>query len=371
MLEKDTLRFAQNWDSNFLQRRLKAGWLFRWKATPPDMDKGEILPESEADRATLQQHNEELLQKEAVERSPSQSQGCIFKMFLVDKKETKEKRPVVNMRALSPFVHSPHFKMEGLTIARDLIQEGDWFSRVDLKDAYLHVPLHPNIRPWFRYRVLGEVFQWRSIPFGFKDSPRMFQKLIVEGLTPLRSQGLRLVIYLDDILLISPSYSQCLQEANLLVQLLLKLGFVVNLKKSELTPTQEKTFLGVAMDSRAMSFSLPPAKVKAFRKRIASMLGKATGGAEAALKEWQSIVGTLVSMGDCIPAIMEVQARAIRAKTGRAIISEEAKRDLQWWKENLELWNGKSIIPRPVDLTMDVDASNLGLGAVFVGRGRR
>ena len=205
----------------------------------------------------------------------------------------------------------------------------------------------------------------------------MFQKLVVEGLTPLRSQGLRLVIYLDDILLISPSYSQCLQEANLLVQLLLKLGFVVNLKKSELTPTQEKTFLGVAMDSRAMSFSLPPAKVKAFRKRIASMLGKATGGAEATLKEWQSIVGTLVSMGDCIPAIrlhlnslMEVQARAIRAKTGRAIISEEAKRDLQWWKENLELWNGKSIIPRPVDLTMDVDASNLGLGAVFgTGRG--
>ena len=212
---------------------------------------------------------------------PSQSQGCIFKIFLVDKRETKEKRPVVNMRALSPFVHSPHFKMEGLTIARDLIQEGDWFSRVDLKDAYLHVPLHPNIRPWFRYRVLGEVFQWRTIPFGFKDSPRMFQKLIVEGLTPLRSQGLRLVIYLDDILLISPSYSQCLQEANLLVQLLLKLGFVVNLKKSELTPTQEKTFLGVAMDSRAMSFSLPPAKVKAFRKRIASMLGKATGGAHS------------------------------------------------------------------------------------------
>ena len=247
---------------------------------------------------------------------------------------------------------------------------------MDLKDAYLHVPLHPNIRPWFRYRVLGEVFQWRTIPFGFKDSPRMFQKLVVEGLTPLRSQGLRLVIYLDDILLISPSYSQCLQEANLLVQLLLKLGFVVNLKKSELTPTQEKTFLGVAMDSRAMS-SLPPAKVKAFKKRIASMLGKATGGAEAALKEWQSIVGTLVSMGDCIPAIrlhlnslMEVQARAIRAKTGRAIISEEAKRDLQWWKENLELWNGKSIIPRPVDLTWTWTPATWGWGSVRGGRGR-
>ena len=167
--------FAENWENKFYRVRLKEGWRFRWKTNPPVMDKGERLPESEEDRVALQKHNKDLLQKQAVEPSPSQTQGCIFKMFLVDKKDTEERRPVVNMRALSPFVLSPHFKLEGLQVARDLIREGNWFSRVDLKDAYLHVPLHPQIRPWFRYRLLGKVFQWRTIPFGFKDSPACFR----------------------------------------------------------------------------------------------------------------------------------------------------------------------------------------------------
>ena len=47
----------------------------------------------------------------------------------------------------------------------------------------------------------------------------------------------------------APSYLQCLEEANLLAQLL-KLGFVLNLKKSELLPTQEKVFLGVNINSK-------------------------------------------------------------------------------------------------------------------------
>lgn len=295
-------------------------------------------------------------------------------MFLVDKRDSKEKRPVVNMRALSPFVHSPHFKMEGLAVARDLIEEGDWFSRVDLKDAYLHVPLHPLIRPWFRYRLLGKVYQWRTIPFGFRDSPRMFQKLVIEALTPLREQGLRLIIYLDDILLISSSHLQCVEEVNKLVGRLLELGFVINLKKSELVPSQQKVFLGTEIDSRAMSFSLPQEKLKAFKKRIKELLRKHQKGEDPTLRELQSVVGTIVSTSDCVPAVrlhlnslLEVQARAIRGKEKKAHLTPEALKDLRWWRENLAGWNGKSFIPRPVDLTMDVDASHKGLGAVFVG----
>ena len=170
MVDQDTLRlgthpvgarlsfFAHHWENKFYQQRLKEGWHFRWKEHPPDMDKGETLPETEEDRKALLDHNLELLRKGAVETSPSQTQGCIFKMFLVDKRDSKEKRPVVNMRPLSPFVISPHFKMEGLAVARELIEEGDWFSRVDLKDAYLHVPSTPTSGPGFATGCRGKFF---------------------------------------------------------------------------------------------------------------------------------------------------------------------------------------------------------------------
>ena len=197
---------------------------------------------------------------------------------------------------------------------------------------------------------------------------------MVEALSPLRQQGLRFVIYLDDILLISPSHRQCLEETNTLASRLLKLGFIINLKKSELVPSQQKVFLGASIDSKAMSFSLPQEKLKAFKKRIKGMLTKMEKGEEPTLKELQSIVGTIVSMSDCVPAVrlhlnalLEVQARTIRAKAQKAQLSPEALKDLRWWRKNLSHWNGKSFIPRPVDLTLDVDASNKGLGAVFMG----
>jgi hypothetical protein len=338
------------------------------------MDKGEETPALEEDRKALLEHNLDLLRKKAVEPAPRAHPGCIFKMLLVDKKDTKEKRPVVNMRPLSPYVDSPHFKMENLVVAKDLIDRGDWLSRLDLKDAYLHVPLHPQIRPRFRYRLQGKLYQWTTIPFGFKDSPRMFQKLIIEAISPLRQQGLRLVAYLDDILLISPSHSQCLKEANTLVSHLLSLGFVINLEKSELAPAQQKVFLGTLIDTQLMQFSLPKGKLQAFRKRITSMLRKARTGREATLKELQSLVGTIGAMSDCITAvrlrlnsIMEVQNLAMQAEEGRALFSPEASKDLRWWKANMAKWNGKSIIPPQVDLTLDVDASDKGLGAIFLG----
>ena len=46
-------------------------------------------------------------------------------------------RPVVNLKALNTFVHSEHFKMEGLHILPNLIQTGDDMIKLDLKDAYL------------------------------------------------------------------------------------------------------------------------------------------------------------------------------------------------------------------------------------------
>ena len=49
---------------------------------------------------------------------------------------------------------------------------------------------------------------------------------------------MRLVVYLDDILVIAPSPSQCRHDIRQLVALLLRLGFVINLAKSELAPTQ-------------------------------------------------------------------------------------------------------------------------------------
>ena len=86
------------------------GFTIRWEEVPPDMDFGELVPETEEEVSALRKEQQELIEKDAVELA-SNEKGCIFKMFLVDKKGG-QRRPVINMRPLSPFVRSPHFKFE-------------------------------------------------------------------------------------------------------------------------------------------------------------------------------------------------------------------------------------------------------------------
>ena len=48
-------------------------------------------------------------------------------------------------------------------------------------------------------------------------------------------------------------------------------------------------------------------------------------------------------------------------------LSEEAKRELEWWAENLETINGKQIFELDPDLVIYSDASLKGWGAVCNG----
>ena len=55
----------------------------------------------------------------------------------------------------------------------------------------------------------------------------------------LREVGMRMIIYIDDILVMAETESLLKDNISAVVYLLENLGFVVNHPKSELTPTQE------------------------------------------------------------------------------------------------------------------------------------
>ncbi|KAL0199140.1 hypothetical protein M9458_007680, partial [Cirrhinus mrigala] len=70
------------------------------------------------------------------------------------------------------------------------IRRGDWFSTVDLKDAYFHISVYPAHRKYLRFSFQNEVL-----------APRAFSRCIEAALSPLRHKGLRISAYLDDYLI--------------------------------------------------------------------------------------------------------------------------------------------------------------------------
>ena len=87
------------------------------------------------------------------------------RLFLVPKPHQRW-RPVKDMSRLNTFLHVEKFKMETPESIKTSLIPGEWVSSIDLSDAYLLIPIHPNSRKYLRFCHRSQVFQFTSLPFG-------------------------------------------------------------------------------------------------------------------------------------------------------------------------------------------------------------
>ena len=128
-------------------------------------------------------------------------------LFLVPKKDGGQ-RPVINLRALNKYIQVDHFKMEGFHMVKELVRPQDWVMKVDLKDAYFLVPIHPDHHKYLQFQWEAQIYQFCCLPFGLSCAPTVFTKLMKPVVAFLRERGMRLIIYLDDMLVICNSQEE-------------------------------------------------------------------------------------------------------------------------------------------------------------------
>ena len=149
----------------------------------------------------FQQAIDALLMKGAIERVTNvTSLGFYSRLFLVLKK-TGDLRPVIDLSTLNRHMVVPHFKMETQGSVRSAIRSQEWTVSIDIRDAYLHVPMHQAIRKYLCFVVNKKVYQFTCLPFGLATSPRESTKLLRLVVALLKQQGVKLHIYLDDWLI--------------------------------------------------------------------------------------------------------------------------------------------------------------------------
>ena len=176
-------------------------------------------------------------------------EGFISRMFLVPKKDGSH-RPIIDLRELNKFIKGEHFKMEGIHLVKDLLQQGDWLVKLDLKDAYFAVPIHQEHCQYLQVQWKGVTYQFNCLPFGLSSAPRVFTKIMRPVIAWLRQLGCRIITYIDDNLIMASTKEEAANLAELAVALLEALGFIVNRTKSVLVPCQEMQFLGFAINLR-------------------------------------------------------------------------------------------------------------------------
>ena len=98
-------------------------------------------------------------------------------------------RPVPNLKPLNRFVISPYFKMESVRSVKNLVQPGDWLIKLDLKDAYLAVPIAPQHYHFLQFQWQGVRWQFKVLPFGLSSAPYTFTKIMKPVVACLRRLG--------------------------------------------------------------------------------------------------------------------------------------------------------------------------------------
>lgn len=85
------------------------------------------------------------------------------------------------------------------------IKSEDWFVTIDQKDKYFYISNIPEHRKFLRFAVGDRVFQYRVLLFGLALCLRTSTKCMDAALALLRLHGIRVVNYIDDLLILAQS----------------------------------------------------------------------------------------------------------------------------------------------------------------------
>jgi len=279
-------------------------------------------------------------------------------------------RLIIDLRYLNEHILCPSFAQEGIDTVSELIGCADLMVTADFEKGFHHVPVNINYQKYLGFYHKGVFYVFQVLCFGLKCSPFYFNKVLRPVVQFLRNNGLRIVLYVDDCLLMSSS-SSVTDHCDFMLQTFADLGWRVNIKKSSLQPESQKKYLGFIINSEGPRgqpwISVPNDRIKSLRKDIVRILQYSS----VKVRKLARVAGQCVSMTKAIlPAKLLLRniyrTIATRSDWNSEVILDNGTRiDLNWWIAALESWNGQCMVPKQVTLQLVTDASSTGYGGVI------
>ena len=311
----------------------------------------------------------QLIDKNAIELVHNQtSLGFFNRLFLVPKPNNKW-RPILDLSKLNLFLKVEKFKMETPETIRTSLQQGEWVTSVDFKDAYFHIPIQEQSRKYLRFHVQGRTYQFRALPFGLSTAPMEFTVLAKEVKLMAIHKGIRIHQYLDDWLVRVGSHQDCLHHTQILVKMCQDLGWLVNLEKSELEPKQVFNFVGYQFDLRSGRVRPTPDRWQSLQGKIQTLLSLPA----CPVRQFMSLIGLLTATEKQVH-LGRLHMRPIQwhLKNNWRVpeslekvipLPRSLHPHLQWWLNESNVLQGQPLHPIRHALQMFTDASKEGWGA--------
>ena len=237
----------------------------------------------------LVQEANDLLNKHAVSVVEPVDDQYISSYFAVPKPRKPDSwRPILNLKYFNDFIKKYRFQMETLASVREWIKPNSYCTSLDLKDAFLHIPIHKHSKKYLRFHWLNKLLEWQVLVFGLTCSPRVITKVLKPVVAFLRlTWNILISIYIDDILVQHCNYATCILHTQIVIIVFMCLGWSLKYEKCDLIPKQQFLHLGFLFNTVDMTISCPPDKIA----RLQSMCGKVLSNKKCTVLTLEKIIG--------------------------------------------------------------------------------
>ena len=302
-------------------------------------------PEKERE---VEKQTRELLEKGLIE--PARS-GWSSPVVLVKRKDGRW-RFCIDYRRLNAVTEPDVFPLPRIDESLEALAGSQYFSTLDLLSGYWQVPLDEDAKEKSSFITRGGLWQWKVLPFGLTSAPATFQRLMENVLHGLHWKTL--LLYLDDIIVISPDFETHLERLEEVFTRLQKAGLKLKPSKCHLFQEEVK-YLGHIVSRNGISTD--PEKVEAV----------AEWPTPSNINDLRSFMGTVGYYRQYIEDFAEVSSplTLLTCKGQDWVWSCDQEQAFQRLKQNLVTAPVLHYPDPNLTYILDTDASASGVGAVL------
>ena len=158
---------------------------------------------SSTDYDEIRRQVKDLIDKKLIRESSS---PWAFPVALVPKKDGGSPRMVIDYRKLNAITIDDKMPVPIISEVFDRLKGACYFTKLDIAWGFWHIEMDPKSIDKTAFVTNEGHYEWLVMPFGLKNAPATFQRIIQNTLGPLLYKGV--INYLDDFIIYSETFDQ-------------------------------------------------------------------------------------------------------------------------------------------------------------------